>query len=61
MDDYQTYQIFAYINVVDIVEEHTQTVTYTIHSSRPVALIQLYNDHHLYYSTNDNSDNHSSW
>ena len=61
MDDYRAFQIFAYINVVDIVEEHIQTLTCTIHYSRPVALIQLCSYHHLYYSTNDNSDNHSSW
>jgi hypothetical protein len=39
MDDYRTYQIFPYSNVVDIVEEHTQTFTSTVHSSRPAALI----------------------
>ena len=35
-----------YLHIVDIVEEHTKTFACTIHSSRPVALIHLYNYHH---------------
>ena len=45
-------------NVLDIIEGETQTCT--TDSSRPAALIQWYNYYYLYYSTSDNSDNHSS-
>ena len=48
-------------NVVDITEGGTHTFTCTTDSSRPAAWIQLYNYYYLYYSTGDNSDNHSSW
>jgi hypothetical protein len=48
-------------NVVDIIEGETQTFTCTTDSSRPVAWIQWYNYDYLYYSTSDNSDNHTSW
>jgi hypothetical protein len=48
-------------NVVGIAEGETQTFTCTTDSSRTAAWIQLYNYYHLYYSTSDNSGNHSSW
>jgi hypothetical protein len=50
-------------NVVYIVEGETQTFTCTTYFSRPATWIQSqwYNYYYLYYSTSDNSDNHSSW
>jgi hypothetical protein len=48
-------------NVVDIIEGETQTFTCITDSSRPAVWIQWYNYYYLYYSTGDNSDNHSSW
>jgi hypothetical protein len=48
-------------NVVDIVEGETQTCTCTTDFSRPASWIEWYNYFYLYYSTSDNSDNHSSW
>jgi hypothetical protein len=48
-------------NVVDIVKGETQTFTCTTNSSRPAAWIQCHHFFYLYYSTSDNSDNHSSW
>jgi O-acetyl-ADP-ribose deacetylase (regulator of RNase III) len=48
-------------NVVYIIEGETQTFACTTASSRPATWIQLYNYYYLYYSTSDNSDNHSSW
>ena len=46
-------------NVVDIIEGEKQTCT--TGSSPPAAWIQWYNYYYLYYSTSDNSVNHSSW
>ena len=48
-------------NVVDIIEGETQTFACTTDSSRTAAMMQWYNNHYLYYSTGDNSDNHSCW
>jgi hypothetical protein len=48
-------------NVVDIIEGETQTFTCTTDSSRPAALIQWYDYDYFYYSTSDNSENHTRW
>ena len=48
-------------NVVDIVEEKLWTVICAADSSRPAGWIQWYNYYYLYYSTGDNSDNHTRW
>jgi hypothetical protein len=48
-------------NVVYIIEGETQTITCTTDSSRPDSWIQWYNVYYFYYSTSDQSDNHSSW
>jgi hypothetical protein len=48
-------------NVLDIIEGETHKFTCTTDSSRPAAWIQWYNYYYLYYSTGDNTDNHSSW
>ena len=50
-----------YIIAVDIVKGETQTVTCTTNSSRHADWMQRYNYHYLYYSTDDTSDNLSSW
>jgi hypothetical protein len=47
-------------NVVDIVGE-THTFKCNKECTRPAARIQWYNYYYLYYSTGDNSDNHTSW
>jgi hypothetical protein len=48
-------------NVLDIIEGETHKFTCTTDSSRPAAWIQWYNYYYLYYSTGDNTDNHSCW
>jgi hypothetical protein len=48
-------------NVVDIIEGETKTFTCTTDSSRPASWIQWYEYDYLYYSTSDNSENHTSW
>ena len=49
-----------YINAVDIVKGETQRVKCTANSSRHADWMQSYNYHYLYYSTDDNSGNHSN-
>jgi hypothetical protein len=48
-------------NVVGIVEGNIWTVTCAADSSHPDGWIQWYNYYYLYYSTGDNSDNHTRW
>ena len=48
-------------NVVDIVEGEIWTVTCAVDSNRAAAWIQWYNYCYLYFSTGDNSDNHTRW
>jgi hypothetical protein len=48
-------------DVVGIIEEETHTFTCTTDSSRPAAWIQRYDYDYFYYSTSDNSENHTSW
>jgi hypothetical protein len=46
-------------NAVDSIEGEKQTFTCITDSSRPAVWIQWYN--YLYFSTGDNSDNHTRW
>jgi hypothetical protein len=48
-------------NVVGIVEGNIWTVTCAADSSHPDGWIQWYSYYYLYYSTGDNSDNHTRW
>ena len=48
-------------NVVDIIKGQAHIVLPVIQTSHPAARIHWYNNYYLYYSTSDNSDNHSNW
>ena len=48
-------------NVVYILEGEMWTVICDADSSRAASWIQWYNCYYLYFSTGDNSDNHTSW
>ena len=48
-------------DVVYSIGGETQKCTCSTDSSRPAAWIQWHNYYHLYYSSSDISDNHSSW
>jgi hypothetical protein len=48
-------------NVVYIVEGEKWTVTCAADSGRAAAWIQWYTYYYLYFSTIDNSDNHTRW
>jgi hypothetical protein len=48
-------------NVVYILEGQIWIVTCVADSSRAASWIQWYNYYFLYFSTGENSDNHTSW